>query len=297
MTSRIAGDAGGAQPLVSILTPSFNQATWLHDNLHSVACQTYPHVEHIVMDGGSTDGTVEVLEAAADAVIWRSEPDHGQAHAINKAFAASSGEIIGWINSDDAYFDCRVIEDVVAFFLANPEVDVAYGHCAQITADGEVIQLLWAPEFDGELLRATNVISQPATFVQRRVLSDPMLDESFHFTMDYELWLRLESAGARFARIDRITAIDRHQPQRKSSNILDVHDADRERLARRFETRFGPEGDKARAWFYRTQRLAGALLIRRVSPPLAFTHPPNLTRGLLRRQALQRRSQWPAEYR
>ena len=296
MRVSVAGDRSEVAPLVSILTPSYNQAAWLHDNLHSVACQTYPHVEHVVMDGGSTDGTVEVLEGAADAVIWRSESDRGQAHAINKAFETSSGEIIGWINSDDAYFDCRVIEDVVAFFLANPEVDVAYGHCAQTTSEGLIIQLLWAPGFDGELLRTTNVISQPATFVRRRVLSDPMLDDSFHFTMDYELWLRLESAGARFARIDRITAIDRHQPARKSSNILDVHDADRERLAGRFETRFGPEGDKARAWFYRTQRLAGALLIPRVKPPLAFTHPPDLTRGLLRRQALQRRSQWPAEY-
>lgn len=289
--------AGRQEPLVSILTPSFNQAEWLRDNLHSVACQTYPRVEHVIMDGGSTDATVDLLKDAGDSVIWRSEPDNGQAHAINKAFTASTGEIIGWINSDDAYFDCKVVEDVVAFFSANPEIDVVYGHCAQITADGRVIQLLWAPRFDSGLLRSTDVISQPAAFMRRRVLSDPMLDESFHFTMDYELWLRLESQGGRFARIDRITAIDRHQPARKSSNILDVHDANREKLAERFQTRFGPEGDRARAWFYRTQRLAGALLIPRVKPPLAFTHPRDLTRGLLQRQAFQRRSQWPAEYR
>ena len=96
-----------AGPLVSILTPSFNQAAWLGDNLRSVACQTYPDIEHVVMDGGSTDGSVDILRAAGDSIVWRSEPDRGQSDAINKAFSLSHGEIIGWINSDDAYFDCR----------------------------------------------------------------------------------------------------------------------------------------------------------------------------------------------
>jgi len=284
-------------PLVSILTPSYNQAAWLGDNLRSVACQTYPRIEHIVMDGGSTDGSVEILEAAGDAVTWRSEADEGQSQAINKAFTASSGEIIGWINSDDAYFDCRVIEDVVAHFEAHPEVDVVYGHGAQTTAEGALIQILWAPPFSGELLRTTNVISQPATFVRRRVLSEPMLDESFHFTMDYELWLRLEAAGARFARIPRVTAIDRHQADRKSSTILDVHESDRQRLAERYDTRFGPEWERVRMRFYLRQRVAGALLIPRMRPPLAFKHPSDLRRGSLRRQLFTRRSRWPEEYR
>ncbi len=285
------------RPLVSILTPSYNQAEWLSDNLHSVACQTYPNVEHVVMDGGSTDSSVGILEAAGDSVTWRSEPDEGQSHAINKAFRASSGEIIGWINSDDAYFDCSVIEDVVSLFEAHPEVDVVYGHCAQTTAAGGLIQILWAPPFSSELLRTTNVISQPATFVRRRVLSDPMLDESFHFTMDYELWLRLEARGARFERIGRIAAIDRHQAERKSSTILDVHASDSQRLAGTYDTRFGPQGDRTRTRFYLRQRVAGALLIPRVRPPLAFSHPPDLRRGLLRRQLLTRRSRWPEEYR
>jgi len=288
---------GAVLPLVSILTPSYNQAQWLPDNLRSVACQTYPRIEHIVMDGGSTDGSVNILEAAEDAVTWRCEPDHGQAHAINKAFATSTGGIIGWINSDDAYFDCRVVEDVVAYFRAHPEVDVVYGHCAQTTSAGKVIQLLWAPPFSSERLRTTDVISQPAAFIRRRALGDAMLDESFHFTMDYELWLRLDAAGANFARIDRVTAIDRHQAERKSSNILDVHDADRARLAQRYDTRFGPEGKWARTRFYLRQRVSGALLIPRVRPPLAFTHPNDLTHGLLRRQLFRRRSQWPEEFR
>lgn len=284
-------------PLVSVLTPSFNQAAWLGDNLRSVACQSYPHIEHVVMDGGSTDGSKELSGAADHRLIWHSEPDEGQADAINKAFEASSGEIIGWINSDDAYFGPDTISAVVDHFAVHPEVDVVYGHCLQTTADGGAIQVLWAPTFDGELLRTLNIISQPATFFRRSAIEPPLLDATFHFTMDYELWLRLESMGRRFARIDRFVAIDRHQPDRKSSTIKDVHDRDLERLAQRYDTRFGPEHEAARRRFYLTQRVAGARLIPRIRPPFAFTAPDRPTAGLLLRQVVTRRSRWPEEYR
>jgi glycosyltransferase involved in cell wall biosynthesis len=290
-------DRDGGMTTVSILTPSFNQAAWLPDNLRSVACQTYPCVEHVVMDGGSTDGTVELLEKA-QGVVWRSEPDRGQADALNKAFAASHGEILGWINSDDAYYDCDVVADVVAFFEAHPEADVVYGHGVQTTDDGRVIQVLWTPPFDGELLKAADFITQPAAFIRRRVLSEPMLDESFHFTMDYELWLRLSRAGARFARIDRVVAIDRHQQARKSSTIKDVHAANLELLAETYDLHLSPEYDATRSGFYVRQRLMGALVVPRLRRrPLAFTAPPDFARGLLRRQVATRRSDWPAEYR
>lgn len=283
-------------PLVSILTPSFNQGQWLADNLRSVACQTYGNTEHIVMDGGSTDGSVELLRATGDFVLWRSEPDDGQAHAINKAFAQSNGEIIGWLNSDDAYFDCRVIEAVVAYFVGHPEAEVVYGHSAQTTAEGLIIQLLWTPQFSSALLRAVDFITQPAAFIRRSAMEHTMLDASFHFAMDYELWLRLESQGRRFARIDRIAAIDRHQPDRKSSTIKGVHQSDLERLARRYDTRFGPEHEAVRTAFYRRQRLAGALLVPRVQGPFAFTTPDRPTEGLLRRQIGSLKSTWPREY-
>jgi len=286
-----------AMPLVSILTPSFNQAAWLGDNLASVAMQTYPHIEHVVMDGGSTDGSKALLEAASDTVTWRSESDAGQADALNKAFAASTGEIIGWINSDDAYFDARVVEDVVAFFRANPDVDVAYGHCAQTTEDGLVIQILWAPPFDLELLKTADFISQPSAFLRRRVLSAPMLDESFHFALDYELWLRLASRGATFARIPRIVSIDRHQPDRKSIGMLDVHATDTARLARTYGARLAGTDDARRTRFYLRQRIMGAAWIPRVRTPLAFSAPANPRAGLWKRQLFSRKSRWPAEYR
>ena len=206
---RSGGPGDAASLSVSVLTPSFEQAAWLPDNLRSVACQTYPDVEHVVVDGGSTDGTVGLLETASaerrdgrapgHRLLWVSETDRGQAHAINKAFARSSGQIIGWINSDDAYLDCEAIARAVAVFAARPEVDIVYGHCLQTTADGGFIQVLWAPPFDGGMLRSVNILSQPAVFIRRSALGDAMLDESFHFAMDYELWfgLKRQAGGLR----------------------------------------------------------------------------------------------------
>jgi hypothetical protein len=283
--------------LVTILTPSYNQVRWLGDNLASVASQTYRRIEHIVMDGGSTDGSVELLRASGESVTWASEPDNGQADAINKAFARSHGEIIGWINSDDAYFDRDVVADVVAFFQDNPEIDVVYGHGAQIGSDGIVVQILWAPRFDSELLHTLSFITQPAAFFRRSALRDPMLDESFHFTMDYELWLRLEHEGRRFARIDRITGIDRLQPLRKSSTITDVHESDLLRLSRTYGVYPTNERQRARTLFYLKQRLAGALQIPRIPRELGFTTPEQPLLGLWKRQLFSRRSTWPAEYR
>lgn len=284
-------------PLVSILTPSYNQAAFLPDNLRSVACQTYARVEHIVMDGGSTDGSVEVLRDAGSRVKWRSEPDSGQADAVNKAFRESTGEIIGWLNSDDAYFDCSVIEDVVAHFRSHPDTDVLYGHCLQITGDGRAIQLLWAPPFDPELQKAVNLQMQPSTFLRRRVLTDPMLDASFHFAMDYELWLRLASQGRRFGRIDRLLSIDRQQPERKSATIKDTNFAELERLRPMYGLRLETGSDRRRSAFYIRQRLLGARLIPTVHPErVAFTVSPDMKSGLWRRQIGSRRSTWADEF-
>ncbi len=284
------------KPLVSILTPSYDQAAWLPDNLHSVASQSYPSIEHIVMDGGSTDGTVAILESAGAAARWRSEPDEGQSDAINKAFRESHGEIIGWMNSDDAYFDSRVVADVVATFAAHPEADVVYGHCAQVMGNGALVQMLWAPPFDRRLLRTVDIISQPSAFLRRSALSDPMLDGTFHFAMDYELWLRLDAASCGFHRIDRITAIDRLHAGRKSSTIQDVMHADLRRLSEMYGTAVPPEGDRLRSAFYVRQRLMGALLLPRVRPhDIAFTAPDHMKRGAWRRQIGSRRSGWPAE--
>jgi len=284
------------RPLVSVLTPSYNQAEYLRDNLRSVACQTYPRIEHIVMDGGSTDGSVEVLSEAGDTVRWRSEPDRGQSHAINKAFAESSGEIVGWLNSDDAYFDCRVVEDVVAYFATHPDVDIVYGHAAQIAEDGTVIWMIWTPPFSRRVLRITNFIGQPVAFIRRRVLSEPMLDESYDFAMDYELWLRLLDAGAVFGHINRIVAVDRHQRSRKGVTMTDVLHADYERLADTHGRGY-PRGKRLLSrLFYAWRRFMGAFLVPRIPRELAFTDTRTPRSDILRRQLLSWGKSWPDDY-
>jgi len=286
------------QPRVSVLTPSLNQAAWLEENLRSVASQGYRYIEHIVMDGGSTDGTLDLLDAAGDSVVWRSEPDQGQSAAINKAFRASTGEIIGWLNSDDAYFDAGVIEDVVRLFAAHPDVDVVFGHCVQTTGDGHIIQVMWAPEYDPELMRAVDAIAQPSAFIRRSALSDPMLDESFHFAMDYELWLRLEATGHRFKRLDRIVSIDRQHGARKSLTIKDVHDSDLRRLSTMYGLHLDARYDRRRSAYYVRQRLMGALHLQGIRRSgLTWSAPADFKRGVWRRQLIQRRVDWPEEYR
>ena len=283
-------------PLVSILTPSLNQAAWLPDNLRSVACQSYANIEHIVMDGGSTDGSVDILHAAGDAVTWRSEPDAGQSEAINKAFRESKGEIIGWINSDDAYFDCRVIEDVVSYFVAHPDVDVVYGHCAQIAEDGTIIWMIWVPWFMRTVLRVVNFIGQPVAFIRRSALSEPMLDETYPFAMDYELWLRLDRAERRFHRIPRIMAIDRHQQARKGVTMDDVLQSDLGRLATTHGRGY-PAGKRILSWgFYTWRRFMGIFLIPKIPLDLAFTDVHTSRWALFRRQALSWNKAWPADF-
>jgi glycosyltransferase involved in cell wall biosynthesis len=224
-----------ANPLVSVLTPSFEQARWLDDNLRSVEAQTYERTEHIVMDGGSTDGSVGILERRTrTGLIWASRPDHGQSDAINRAFALSSGEIIGWLNSDDAYFTRDAVAGAVRIFQARPDVGVVYGHAALVNGSGTLLHVLWAPPFWAALLRWYNFIIQPTVFVRRSVLGRAdFVDPAFDYMMDRELWLHL-STRTGFHRTDRIVAIDRHHDQRKSYTRLDLARRDSEALLNRY---------------------------------------------------------------
>lgn len=279
-------------PLVSVLTPSFQQARWLGDNLASVRAQRYPRIEHVVMDGGSTDGSVDVLKrASGDRLTWRSEPDRGQSHALNKAFAYSHGDIIGWLNSDDAYFSPTVVGDVVRVFDDHPDVAVVYGHALLVNAAGLILQALWTPRFSRTLLRLQDFIIQPAAFIRRDALGETFVDESFDYTMDYELWLRL-ARGHRFRRIDRIIAIDRHQAARKSYVMADVGRDDHARLAIMHGIAQGSIGRMARKTWKIGARLAGVALVANAqSEPLAFSAVRDGRRRMLVRQvATLRRS-------
>ncbi|MGD0122816.1 MAG: glycosyltransferase family 2 protein [Candidatus Limnocylindrales bacterium] len=231
------------QPLVSILTPSYNQGRWLADNLRSVAAQTYAPIEHVVMDGGSTDGSVEILRSASPAVIWESAPDNGQSDAINKAFARSRGEIIGWLNSDDAYFARNVVQHAADVFENHPEVGVVYGHAALVNGAGELLHVLWAPPYTRSRLRTFNFICQPTVFVRRSFISRPFfVDPEFGYRMDLELWLHLADVTL-FRRIDEVVAIDRHHSMRKSYTRLDLAFKDGALISARYGL---PEPTKSR---------------------------------------------------
>jgi glycosyltransferase involved in cell wall biosynthesis len=220
-------------PVVSVLTPSYNQARWLSDNLRSVATQSYP-TEHVVVDGGSTDGSVEILAASPPGVIWESGPDQGQSDAINKAFARSSGDIIGWLNSDDAYYSRDAVAEAVRVFEDDPSVGLVYGHAALVNASGTFLQVLWAPPFRRALLLWYNYIYQPSVFVRRSALGRAsFVDPAFDYMMDRELWLHL-AARCRFRRLDRIVAIDRHHLARKSYTRPDLAQHDHELLVDRY---------------------------------------------------------------
>jgi glycosyltransferase involved in cell wall biosynthesis len=222
------------RPVVSVLTPSFNQARWLPDNLRSVAMQSYPAIEHVIMDGGSTDGSLEILATASRAVVWESGPDNGQSDAINKAFARSTGAIIGWLNSDDAYFSRDTVARVVDIFESRPDVGVVYGHAALVNGDGTLLYILWAPPFGRMLPRAYNAIYQPSVFVRRSAIGRRQLvDPAFDYSMDRELWLHL-ARRTHFRRLDRIVAIDRHHAERKSYLRPDLAAHDQLEIMKRY---------------------------------------------------------------
>lgn len=283
-----------AEPLVSVLTPSFNQAKWLEDNLRSVASQSYARIEHVVVDGGSFDGSVEVLENASERVRWVSEKDRGQSNALNKAFALSKGEIIGWLNSDDAYYDSRAVETAVEFFKRNPDADVAYGHAARVDADGRIVYFMYAPRFAYWRLKWGCFLIQPAVFIRRRAIEKQFVDESFHYAMDWELWLRLAQA-CRFHRIDRVLAIDRTHPGRKIKTWGDVLEKDTERLAASYGV--------GRPWYFRLVdaplsvlgRLWAARFVASAREGLVFGGGQDSTLRLLRRQIATRLSTLPEE--
>ena len=186
----------------SVVTPSFNQGVFIERTLRSVAAQAGGAgftVEHVVFDGGSTDGTVAVLQAFGGGVRWVSERDGGQAQAVNRGIRATDGDVIGWLNSDDIYYP-GAFGRVAAFFDAHPEVDAVYGAADHIDTEDRPFETYPTEAWDFERLQQTCFICQPALFLRRRVVErHGLLDERLHYCMDYEYWLRLGKAGARFA--------------------------------------------------------------------------------------------------
>ena len=179
-------------PLVSVVTPTFNMADRLPRCVESVAGQDYPRIEHVVVDGGSTDGTRDYL-AAQDRVRWISEPDNGQSEALNKGFALAGGDILTWLNADDVLLPGAVVAVVDA--LGATGAGWAYGDL-EVRRAGETWVTRPPRQLSATSFRRGNVISQPGTFFTASALEQVGgIDEDFHLTMDFELWLRFVEAG------------------------------------------------------------------------------------------------------
>jgi glycosyltransferase involved in cell wall biosynthesis len=210
-------------PLVSIVTPSYNQGMFLEETIKSVLEQSYPNIEYIIIDGGSKDRSQEIIKKYEDRLAyWESQYDRGQAHAINKGIKRAQGDILGWINSDDLYLP-DTVERIVDVFDKNPEIDVIYGRLERIDESGKVIPTPTLPkdrvEFSKSLVIGECVVNQPGSFWRRRVMDlVGLLDESLKYGLDYEYWIRMAMADARFMRINDTVAQFRLS---KSSKTVD----------------------------------------------------------------------------
>ncbi len=210
------------RPLVSVITPSFNQALYIEQNIRSVLDQQYPNFEHIVIDGGSTDGTVEVLERFPH-LKWVSEKDNGQSDALNKGFAMASGDIICWLNSDD-WLAPEAFHHV-AQELAPGQKSVLMGKCLLADPSGKPFKELANPERSFYHLMKYwipySIPAQPAIFFVRSLLESvrrcdgTYVDPSLHFAMDHDLWARMMKS-ARFHHIDRVLSYYRHHDESKT---------------------------------------------------------------------------------
>jgi glycosyltransferase involved in cell wall biosynthesis len=178
-------------PLVSIVTPCFNAARFIEETIESVLRQDYPRVEYLVMDGGSTDGTVEILERYGDRLRYRSAKDAGQADAINRGFALTQGEIFAFLNADDTYLPGAVAR-AVEEFERHPEAAVVYGNAWHVDEQGRQISPYPTEPYESGRLARRCFICQPAAFIRRNAFAEAGgINAGLRFAMDYDLWIRL----------------------------------------------------------------------------------------------------------
>jgi len=179
-------------PTVSIVTPSYNQAFFLEKAILSVLEQDYPNLEYLVVDGGSTDGSVDIIKKYADRISWWvSEIDRGQADGINKGLARATGEIVAWLNSDD-FYQQGAITNAVRALQEHPTAGFVYGNLQVVNEAGETINILTYADWKLKGLMEFKIIGQPSVFMRRDVIMEAgYLDETYHYLLDHHLWLRM----------------------------------------------------------------------------------------------------------
>src|SRR3989304_9665212 len=207
-------------PLVSIITPSYNQGGFIEETIKSVLSQDYPEIEYIVIDGGSTDNTVEILKKYEGRIKWVSEKDRGQSDAINKGFGMARGEIFAWLNSDDIYMK-GAVGKAVAFLDNHPDVKLIYGDALFCDENGKIVGEYHSPDtFNYKKLAFYNSICQPSTFFKREAFFDAGgIDLNLHHLMDHDLWMKM-AKNNEVAHIPEILSIYRLHSESKTVSEL-----------------------------------------------------------------------------
>ena len=249
---------------ISVITPSYNQGEFLGRTLASVASQSHGAHEHLVFDGGSSDATLDVLRLAGAGVHWVSRPDRGQADAVNQGLLAASGDVIGWINSDDIYYP-DTLARVAGAFERHPEIDVIYGKADHIDIHDQAFESYPTSFWDPQLLRHTCFICQPALFFRRRVIEQVgLLDSSLQYCMDYNYWLRLADAGCRFSYLPYKLAGSRlYETNKTLRDRIAVH----REIAEMFKKYYGSVPLR---WVYAYAHYSTAAHINRDQEPLRY---------------------------
>lgn len=206
-------------PKVSIVTPSYNQGKFIEKTIRSVLCQDYANLEYIIVDGLSSDETIEVIQKYDSYIdVALIEKDNGQADALNKGFSLCTGDILAYLNSDDCYINKEVISQVVHYFNNHPDVDVIYGQRKFIDENGQFVHLYPYKPFSKSNLYLSDYIPQECTFWRRSIFekSGFFVDDTLHFAMDYELWLRFLKYDASFSSVSDFFGLFRYYESQKS---------------------------------------------------------------------------------
>ncbi len=222
---------GKPWPKIAIATPSYNQGEFIEETIRSVLLQGYPELTYVVIDGGSADNTTEILRRYSRHIdFWTSEPDKGQADAINKGFARADGEILAWLNSDDVY-ERGVLAEVAELFLQRPDTDVISGRCRLWYGDARDVLFEPSPlrSLEDFLRIGSNwlkgkIIVQPETFFRRSAFERANgLCDQLYYCFDVALWMDMAKAGSKFVSIDRHWANLRKHVGQKTNNLTNVH--------------------------------------------------------------------------
>ena len=251
---------------ISIVTPSLNQAVFVERTLQSVLSQGYEDMEYVVCDGGSADRTVEILKTYDEKLRWSSQPDNGQADAVNQGIMATTGDIIGWLNSDDIYYP-GALRKIADYFSAHSDIDVVYGMADHIGLDDRPFEPYPTEPWSLGRLQETCFICQPATFFRRSVVAKcGLLDPRLRYCMDYEYWLRLGATGVKFGYLPSKLAGSRMYAENKTlGSRVSVH----AEINTMFRRSFGRVPDR---WLYNYAHVLVEQSLKRSENPVQFVH-------------------------